>query len=175
MTVSDYALDAALILLVVLQLRPSRFGFRSVGLPLVIAGIVGVAYLRSFPTAGGDFPLIAALTLIGAAIGVASGLTSRVWRDGARGVLVRASILSAVLWLIGMAGRAAFQIWADGSGQSEIARLSMSWHITSAQPWIDALVLMALAQVVSRVVVLAVRAGRARGARPTAAELAVAA
>ena len=175
MTVFDYALDAALILLVVLQLRTGRFGFRAVGLPLVIAGIVGAMYLRSFPTGGGDVPLIATLTAVGAAIGIASGLTARVWRDSARGVLVKASILSAALWLVGMVGRAAFQLWADGSGQQEIGRLSMQWHLTGAAPWVDGLVLMALAQVVTRVVVLTVRARLARTARPAAARYAVAA
>jgi hypothetical protein len=158
MTIFDWVLDTALILLVILQMRATRFDFRAVALPLALAGIVGAFYLRAFPTAGGGLMLVLALTVTGAALGTASGLTTRVWRDADRHVLVQASASAAALWLVGMVGRAGFQFWADGPGSRQIGELSVQWHIASAAPWIAGLVLMALAQVVARVIVLLVRA-----------------
>jgi hypothetical protein len=173
MTAFDYVLDIVLILLVALQLRPSRFGARAILLPLATVGTAAAVFLRSFPTTGGDLPLVIALTAVGAALGVASGLTTRVWRDASRGVLVQAGFAAAALWLVGMVGRAVFQFWADGAGQAEIGKLSMQWHISGAAPWVAALVLMALAEVIARIAVLSVRAARARRAAsapaPTAA------
>jgi len=171
----DYLLDALLILLVVLQLRPRRFGVRAIALPLVLAGVVAAFYLRGFPTEGNDATLIAVLTLVGAAIGAASGATTRIWHDAKRGILVRAGAAAAALWILGMAGRAFFQYWADGSGSEAIATFSMHNQITGAEPWVTGLVLMALAQVIVRTVVLCVRAARVRTARARAARMRTAA
>lgn len=176
MNAFDYVLDILLVLLVVLQLRPTRFGIRAIALPLVIAGVVGAFYLRGFPLGGNDLALITALTVVGAVIGVASGATTRVWVDALRGLMVRASAAAAVLWIVGMGGRALFQFWADGSGGHAVATFSMNNQITGAAPWVTALVLMALAQVVARTVVLCIRAGAlARSRRAVAsARIAVA-
>ncbi|HEY5223644.1 MAG TPA: hypothetical protein VIJ18_11440 [Microbacteriaceae bacterium] len=162
MNLLDYVIDALLILLVVLQLRPTRFGARAILLPLILAAAVGAFYLRAIPTQGNDLALIVVLTLIGAALGLASGLATRVWRDDQRGVLVQAGLPAAALWILGMGARAVFQIWADGSGGDAIARFSMANEISGAATWVAALVLMALAQVVARVGTLLLRAGRMR-------------
>lgn len=165
MTPFDYLLDAVLILLVVLQLRPTRFGPRTILLPLVIAGVVGGSYLRGIPTQGNDLGLIAVLTGVGVVLGIASGLTTRVWHDG-RTVMLRAGFASAAIWVIGMAGRAVFQIWVDGSGATQVAKFSYHHDITSSDAWVAALVLMALGQVVARVAVISTRASlAARGSR----------
>lgn len=160
MSAFDYLLDAVLILLVVLQLRGQRFGLRTVLLPLAVAGVVGASYLRGLPTAGNDLAFIAMLTAVGAALGLASGFTTRVWHDG-RAVMVRASVASAVIWVVGMAGRAAFQIWVNGAGSHAVGEFSYHHDLTNAATWVDALVLMALAQVVVRVAVIAGRAALA--------------
>jgi len=158
----DYSLDALLILLVLLQLRPTRFGARAILLPLALAGAVGVFYLRGFPTQGNDLTLILTLTLIGAAIGAASGAATRMWADAQRGILVQAGAVAAVLWILGMGSRALFQFWADGSGSDAVAAFSVQHGITGAEPWVTGLVLMALAQVIVRTIVLS---ARARGVR----------
>jgi len=160
MSVFDYVLDAVLILLVVLQLRGNRFGPRTVLLPLLVAGVVGGSYLRGLPTGGDDLAFIAVLTAAGALLGLASGVTTRVWHDG-RAVMVRAGVASAAIWVIGMAGRAVFQIWVNGSGATAVAQFSYHHSITSSAAWVDALVLMALAQVVVRVAVISGRAALA--------------
>lgn len=163
MSLSDYLVDTILILLVVRQLRTARYDRRAWLLPLVIVGVVGKSYLHSIPTGGNNLLLIASLTLIGVALGSLSALATRVWSDGGRYALVKAGLISAVLWVIGMGGRMAFAIWANSAhGETTIGRFSLEHHLDPTTVWTAALVLMALGEVVSRVAILGLRSYRAQ-------------
>jgi hypothetical protein len=52
MTPADYAIDWALILVVLIQLRERRLTVTSLIRPFVIAGLAVLIYLRGIPTAG---------------------------------------------------------------------------------------------------------------------------
>jgi hypothetical protein len=170
MSFSDYLLDSILILLVVRQLRTSRYDRRAWLLPLVIVGVVGRSYLHGVPTDGDNLVLVVALTLVGITLGSLSALATRVWSDGGRYALVKAGLVSAVLWVIGMGGRMAFAIWASTAhGEASIGRFSIEHHLDPQHAWTAALVLMAFGEVLSRVGILALRAHRAQeGFRPYA-------
>lgn len=174
MSFTDYLTDSILILLVVRQLRTSRYDRRAWLLPLVIVAVVGKSYLHGIPTGGDNLVVVVGLTLVGVALGTMSALATRVWSDGGRYALVKAGAVSAALWVIGMGGRMAFAIWAGTAhGETSIGRFSLQHHLDAGQVWTAALVLMALGEVVSRVGILALRAQRAQDAyaasRPHAA------
>jgi hypothetical protein len=161
MTFSDYLLDSVLILIVFRQIRESRFDRRAVLLPLAIVGFVAHSYLHTIPTSGHDLVLISALTLVGLTLGTVSALATRVRADGGRYGLVKAGTVSAGLWVLGMGTRMAFSIWAgSANGKEHIGRFSVTHHL-DIDVWTAALVLMALAEVGSRVGVLYVRSHRA--------------
>ncbi len=162
MTFTDYLTDTVLVLLVLRQIRESRLSRRALLLPLIIVAVVAQSYLHGIPTAGNDLILVATLTGVGAAIGLASGLVTRVRSDGGQYPLVKAGAAAAALWVLGMGSRFAFAIWANNGGGSAIGRFSAAHHITSGYAWTAALVLMALAEVVSRVAILYVRGQRAQ-------------
>lgn len=75
MTPADYAIDWALILVVLIQLRERRLTVTSLIRPLVIAGIAVLIYLRGIPTAGNDLLLLALAAATGLLIGARSGQT----------------------------------------------------------------------------------------------------
>lgn len=172
MTFTDYLVDSILILLVVRQLRTSRLDRRALLLPLIIVAVVGKSYLHGIPTSGDSLLLVVLFVGLGLTLGTCSALTTRVWADGGKDPLVKAGWIAAGLWVIGMGGRMTFAIWASHGGAAPLARFSIAHHITGENTWTAALVLMALAEVASRVGMLYVRGQRALQARP--AELAAA-
>lgn len=160
MTTTDWIIDIALVLIVVRQLREERMTRRFWLLPLAIVGYTASHYLQAIPTAGNDLVVIALLTLVGATLGVLGGLTTKVRGiDGA--AYVRAGWTAASLWVGSMTARLAFIVWITHSGQDALARFSMHHDITSGATWQDALVLMALAEVIVRIGILVVRGRRA--------------
>jgi hypothetical protein len=166
MSLTDYLLDTLLVLLVFRQLRESRFDRRAVLLPVVICAIVAQQYLHSVPTAAGDLLLVAGLVVVGLVLGTASGLTTRVRTNG-QTALVKAGGAAAALWVLGMGSRFAFAVWATHGGGPAIGRFSMA-HGISGNAWTTALVLMALAEVLSRTAILWTRARRVmRQPQPT--------
>ena len=67
-------------------------------------------------------------------------------------VVARAGVVAAVTWIVGMGFRFAFALYANTTGGSEsIGRWSAHHAVTSGQVWTTALVLMAFAEVLSRV------------------------
>lgn len=91
---------------------------------------------------------------MGIALGVASGLTTKVWEAGHK-LLFQAGVIAAVTWMAGMGFRLGFQIWANTtSGEASIARFSVSHHINSEQAWVCAPLLMALGEVLARLAIL---------------------
>ena len=160
MTTTDYLIDSALVLLVLLQIKERPLTVRQLLRPLVIVAIAVASYLHGIPTAGNDLVLAAITVLIGAMIGVASGQTV-IMRRGAGGeALARSGWISGFFWVLGMGSRMAFLVWISHGGSATIATFSAQHSITSSQAWTVALLGMAVAEVLGRTAVLAIRSRR---------------
>jgi len=156
MTPFDYVTDIALIAVVVLQMRVRTLTLRSLLLPLGLVAGAGLVYLRPVSLSGNNATLIAVLVAAGLTLGTLSGMTTSVWRRGAT-VVSRAGLLAASLWVLGMGARFAFAVWATHSGAATVGRFSARTDINGAHIWEFALVLMAYAEVLSRIGVLQAR------------------
>lgn len=165
MTTTEWITDIALVLIVFRQLREGRLDLKAFLLPLGIVTFVAASYLGPIPTGGNDLVLIAALMGVGAALGVAGGVYTRIRAlDGQ--LLIKAGAVSAILWVVGMGARMGFQLWVEyGGGSDDVARFSVTHHL-SAQGWVTAFVLMAVTEVVTRLATIFLRGlrGRARTA-----------
>jgi hypothetical protein len=157
MTSTDYLIDIVLLGLVLLQVRERRMDARSLLIPVVLVAFTASRYLKSFPTAGHDVLLDVVLAAIGLVIGTACAATTRVWTGDDGVARTKAGVIAAALWVLGIGSRMAFQEYAAHGGAGAIARFSAHHQITSSQSWVTALVLMALAEVVARLVILRVR------------------
>ncbi|MEY9969121.1 hypothetical protein ABIA33_007208 [Streptacidiphilus sp. MAP12-16] len=168
MSVTEYLLNAVLVLLVVRQIRGSRLDLVNLVLPLAITGFVGFQYLRDIPTAGNDLVLIGLLTSVGVLLGAAAAATTRLTFDKDGVPFARAGVVAAALWVLGIGFRMAFAYASTHGAGPSIGRFSARHAITGGQAWVAALVLMALGEVVTRLVVLRVRGHRlASGSRRT--------
>ncbi|CAL9490224.1 MULTISPECIES: hypothetical protein [Streptomyces] len=169
MTATEWITDIALVLVVFRQLREDRLDHKTFLIPLGIVAFVAYSYLDSVPTAGNDLVLIAALTGVGAVLGVAGGVYTRIRALGGH-LMIKAGVVSAVLWVLGMGARMGFQVWVEhGGGADDVARFSLAHHITSDQAWVTAFVLMAVTEVVTRVGTIYLRSrAKARSVSPAA-------
>ncbi|MEU2380429.1 hypothetical protein [Streptomyces misionensis] len=149
MTTTDWITDIALLLVVFRQLREGRLDAKSYVIPLAVVAFVAHSYLNSVPTAGNDLVLIGALVVVGAALGVAGGVYTRIRKVGAH-LFIKAGAVSAALWVLGMGARMGFQLWVDHGGADDVARFSLAHQITTGDAWVAAFVLMALTEVVTR-------------------------
>jgi hypothetical protein len=150
MTLTDYLVDFLLIGLVLLQVRGRRLTLHSFLLPLVLVGWAAVTYLKAVPTGGNDVVLIAGCAAAGATIGaLCAAFTSVKW-DGSSIPMAKAGAIAAVLWVVGVGTRLAFQLYATHGGGPAIERFSVAHHITGNAAWTAALVLMAISEVVAR-------------------------
>lgn len=157
MTTTEWITDIALILVVFRQLREGRLDRKSFLIPLGIVAVVAYSYLDSIPTAGNDLVLVAALTGVGAVLGVAGGVYTRI-RTLNGHLMIKAGAVSAILWVLGMGARMGFQLWVEhGGGADDVARFSLAHHITSDEAWVAAFVLMAVTEVVTRVCTIYLR------------------
>ncbi|MGC5562310.1 hypothetical protein ACPYPG_05635 [Streptomyces sp. FR-108] len=177
MTTTDWLTDIALVLVVFRQLREGRLDLRSYLIPLGIVAFVASQYLHTVPTAGNDLVLIGALVGVGAALGVAGGVYTRIRGAGGH-LFIKAGAVSAILWVLGMGARMGFQVWVDHGGADDVGRFSVTHDITTSQAWVAAFVLMALTEVVTRLATIFVRSRRATreaqqsmGTRPAATAL----
>jgi len=164
---TDYVIAALLVLLVVPQIRGIRLTLRNALMPVVLVVAAAVYYLKSVPTQGHDVQLDVLCIGTGVLLGVGCGLTTRIKR-GADGVAVaQAGVIAALLWIVGMAARTGFEYAATHGGQHAIVDFSRTNLITGSAAWTAALLFMALAQVLARMVTIRVRAyagsGRGRG------------
>lgn len=171
MSITNYLIDSALVLLVLLQIKERPLTTHALVRPLIIVSIAVFSYLKGIPTAGNDLVLVGVLALLGTLIGTASGQTVHMRVvDGL--VTSQARLASAFFWVLGMGSRFAFLIWInDGSGKRSLATFSAHHQITSGEAWTVALLAMAVFEVVSRSVVLYLRRQR-MVERRSAAELA---
>jgi len=158
MTSTDYLISGGLVLAVVLQLRGRRLTPIGIAWPLALVVVAVVKYLHAIPTAGNDLGFTVVSMVVGLALGASAGLATSI-RPGADGSAVaRATPLAVVLWVVGIGLRMAFALYAQHGGGAAIAAWSRALDITSAQAWLAAFLLMALAEVAARTAVLAWRA-----------------
>jgi hypothetical protein len=170
MSTTDYLIDSALVLLVLWQIKERPLSTRSLIRPLVIVSIAVVSYLHGIPTGGNDLVLVGVLATLGALIGTASGQTVAMRRGVDGQVLSRSGWVSGFFWVLGMGSRFAFIYWISHTGSGWVSTFSAQHSITGAEAWTVALLAMAVFEVCSRTLVLAMRRSQLEG-RP-AAELA---
>ncbi len=168
-TTSAYVINAILVLLVVRQIREHRMDLRGLAGPVLAVGAAAVFFLRSVPTGGDDLLLELTCVAAGALMGSLSGRFTHLRRDGKGQVLGNAGWASASLWVAGVGARMAFVFAATHGLGPAISRFSVAHHITSAQAWAAALVMMALADVLARLTVLFIRSRRVAAAPAAAA------
>jgi hypothetical protein len=166
MTTTDYLISAALILLVIPQIRGTRLTLRNALLPVVAVAAAAAYYLKSFPTQGHDVRLEVIGAVSGAVLGLACGAATRLSRASDGVAFAKAGAVAAALWIAGMASRAGFEYWTSHSGADTITRFSRDNLITSSAAWTAALLLMALAQVLCRLAVVRVKARQVSSGGP---------
>jgi hypothetical protein len=164
MTITDYLINIVLIGLVILQIRGSRLDLKNALRPVVLVAAAALYYLRGFPTSGNDLLLDLVLGGIGLALGIACGATTRVWRAGDGFGYAKAGVLAAAFWVIGIGSRLGFEEYVTHGGTKTIANFSIAHDITSQNAWVAGLVIMALAEVLSRLATIRARAARTRRA-----------
>jgi uncharacterized membrane protein len=158
MTTTDYLISAALILLVIPQIRGTRQTLRNALLPVVAVAAAAAYYLKSFPTQGHDVRLDIIAVVAGAVLGLACGAATRLSRGSDGVAFAKAGAVAAFLWIAGMASRAGFEYWATHSGSHSVAQFSRDNLITGSDAWTAGLLLMALAQVLCRLAAVRVKA-----------------
>ena len=156
MTTTDYLINAAFLLLVARSARERELDRRSILVSLGILVYVAHLYLHSIPTAGNDLVLIGALASVGLALGAAAGFATHV-RAGENGVPVaRVGWLAGALLVAGICSRMVFEFAVNSGLRPDVANFSIASHITAAA-WPTALVLMAILEVTTRLVITQLR------------------
>ena len=165
-TATMYIVNAVLVLMVIRQIREHPLDFRSLAVPVLAVGAAAALFLHSVPVAGNDFILELACVATGATMGALAGLAYKLRRGSDGRALGRAGWLAAGLWITAVGARMAFAIAdANGAGPA-IARFSMAHQITGETAWVAALIMMALADVLTRLVVIYVRGHRLTATAP---------
>ena len=155
-----YLINALLVLLVVRQIREHQLDARAPAVPVLAAAAAAVMFLHSVPGGGSDLALDLLCVLAGAATGAIGGLATRL-RPGAGGrPLGRAGALAAGMWIAGVGARMVFYFAATHGAGPAIAAFSIAHHISGSAAWTAALVMMALADVLTRLVVVYLRGRR---------------
>ena len=160
MTITDYIINIGLVALVILQIRGSRNDLKTALRPVILVAAAAVYYLRGIPTSGNDILLDVVLIGLGLVLGIACGATTRVWRASDGFTYAKAGVLAAAFWIIGIGSRLGFEEYVTHGGTKAIENFSIAHHITGQNAWVAGLVLMALAEVLSRLVTIRVRAAR---------------
>lgn len=170
MTNTDWIIDIALVLIVFRQLREEAISKATFIIPIAMISFAAKNYLHSIPTAGNDLTLIALFTAIGIVFGLLGGLLTRVRAKQGR-IYIKATAGAAGLWVASMGFRLGFAIWSSHpTGQAHLISFSTNHHITTAQAWVTALILMAFSEVIVRLSTIATRAWilKSRNAQPKA-------
>ena len=169
MNATGYIINAILVLLVLRQIRGSRLDLINLVLPVVLVAGAAAYFLRSVPTAGSDGTLDLILAGTGALLGFLCAWATRLRREPDGTPFARAGAVAAVLWVAGIGARMGFAYATSHGAGPAVERFSAAHGITSASAWVAALVLMALAEVIARLVTLRVRARRLPAAAPARA------
>ena len=168
MNINMYVINAILVLMVVRQIREHSLDLRALAVPVLAVGAAAVFFLHSVPGGGNDIALELLGMSAGAAMGAVGGLATRLRRDAGGRALGRAGALGASMWVAGVGARMAFAFAATHGAGPAIGRFSITHHITGSNAWVAALVMMALADVLTRLAVVYLR-GRRLTAAPAAA------
>ena len=164
-----YLINALLVLLVVRQIREHQLDLRALAVPVLAVGAATVMFLHSVPGGGSDIALDLLCLSAGAALGAVGGLATHL-RVGADGrPLGRAGVLAASMWIAGVGARMVFYFAATHGAGPAIARFSVAHHITGPGAWTAALVMMALADVLTRLAVVYLRGRRLTPSTPVLA------
>ena len=156
MTTSEYLINGLFVLLVVRQARERELDLRSLVLPLVLVAFVAHNYLHSIPTTGNDLALIGMLAAVGLGLGVASGLATHVRVNDAGVATARVGGLAAALLVVGISSRMVFAFALSHGFEPTVRSFSVAHDIGPAA-WPAALVLMAVLEVTTRVVIVHAR------------------
>ena len=159
MTTTEYALNVALVALVLLQIRGITITKAALLFPVVMTTWIATSLLGAIPSAGNDLVLEVGGALAGATLGALAGLATGVTRRGAAAV-AKAGAVAAVLWVAGIGARVGFSLWVGHGGAATIRGFSVAHHITGGPAWGTAFILMAITEVVTRTGVIFVKARR---------------
>ena len=165
-TTTMYVINVALVLMVIRQIREHPLDLRSLAVPVLAVGAAAALFLRSVPVNGNDIVLELACVAAGATMGAVAGLTTKLRRGSDGRALGRAGWLAASLWIAGVGARMAFAVAATNGAGPAIARFSIAHQITGSAAWVAALIMMALADVLTRLVVIYVRGRRLTATAP---------
>ena len=159
MTTTEYALNIALVGLVLLQVRGIKVTKAALLFPVVMTVWIATSLLKTIPSGGNDLVLELAGALGGATLGVCAALATGVSRQGATAI-ARAGALAALLWVAGIGARVAFSLWVGHGGAATVRDFSITHHITGGPAWGTAFILMAITEVVARTAVIYVKTRR---------------
>jgi hypothetical protein len=168
MSTTQYLLNAGLLAFVLwANLGTRAVDRRRFTLPLLLVAVAAGVFLRDVPTAGSDLTLELAGVAAGVVLGLVAAALVRVHRDARGRLVMHAGAAYAALWVVVIGGRCVFAYGAEHWFGRAIGQFSMTHHITGADAWTAAFVLMALAMVVTRVAATGVAAAVA-ARRPVA-------
>ncbi len=171
MNITMYLINAILVLMVIRQIREHPLDARSLAAPVLAVGVAAVLFLHTVPLGGNDIALEMACVLAGALMGAIGGLATRLRLGPGGRPLGRAGWLAAGMWVGGVGARLAFAVAAGNGAGPAIARFSVASHITGSAAWVAALIMMALADVLTRLVIVYLRGRRLTGRGPAAVAL----
>jgi len=158
MNVFDYLLDVILLATVFFQFRGRKLSWRYIAIPVVIVAYFLFAYLKGVPTGGNDVYLIIVGILLGLIFGIGAGYFTKVYTTP-KGVYAKAGLIAGAFWTIGVILRTTFSLYAvDGGANADrsIGSFMHNFHITNASAIVACLLLMVLAEVLSRQLILGV-------------------
>ena len=166
MTTGEIIINLTILAFVVItQLGTRVVDRRRFIIPLIVVAAVGASYLGDAPTAGHDVAFYLAAAASGTLLGLVAAAFVRIRPDQAGRITARAGAAFLAVWLVAIGGRMVFA-WAatQTSFGTTVGQFSREQLITGPPAWRAAFVIMALAMVLSRLLVLAVRTAQLRHA-----------
>jgi hypothetical protein len=172
MTPTEIVINLVLLTAVVFtQLGRRVVTRRRFTIPLIIVAVAALEYLRGAPIAGDDVRFYIVGAVAGALFALIASLFVRVEREPTGEIVARTGAAYAVVWLIVIGGRIIFAEAATHTSFGHtVASFSRSESITGSGAWRAMFVLMALAMVLTRVVVLGLRTAQLRLSGPSSFE-----
>jgi len=159
MNTFDYILDAVLLATVFLQFHGRRLTWRYLAIPIAIVVYFMFAYLKGIPTKENDLLLVFFGIALGLIFGIGAGIFTKVY-ETPKGVYAKAGAIAAIFWSVGVILRTIFSIYAVDGGTSAdkaIGNFMLNFHITAPSAIVACLLLMVLAEVVSRQLIIGLR------------------
>lgn len=164
MTTTEIVINLALLTAIVFtQLGRRVVTRRRFTIPLIIVVVAGLEYLRNAPTVGDDVRFYIVGAVAGAAFALIASLFVRVEREPTGEIVARTGVMYALVWLIVIGGRIIFAEAATHTSFGHtVGSFSRAESISGSGAWRAMFVLMALAMVLTRLVVLGSRVAQLR-------------